>query len=88
MLIDYFSCYELSSKSTPSRRKKNYFNLKIVKCFLLSKFWGMETLVFKKFSAYHTGSAFTQHFYVCKNKSLKLREVKVLRRLLNMNMTK
>ena len=71
MLTDYFSCY-----------KQFLQHLKIVKFSLLLKFWGIQIFVFlnckkKKSnilflhmhsgnSAYHTGSLFTQHCYVCR----------------------
>ena len=73
MLTDYFSCYKLNKTSTPFQEEKNSFKLKICQIFHVIRVLGYtkiskrkKSYIFKCIpeivSAYHTGSAFTQHY--------------------------
>ena len=77
MSTDYLSCYKLNNKSLPRREK--FSRTQILSnfqcnsscgvfkhwCSLISKRKNFQTCILEKVSAYHTGSAFTQHHYIC-----------------------
>ena len=85
--MDNSSCYKLNNKSNPFQEEKKSSKLKDCLIFSVIKVLGYSNIgcsliaktknfIFfnflnKKVSAYHTGSPFTQHYYVCRVLFLK-----------------
>ena len=73
MLTDYFSCYKLNKTSNPFHEEKKSPKLKHCQIFYVIRVLrysntgeNFYTCIPEIVSAYHTGSAFTQHYYVCR----------------------